>query len=803
MAPSLGALTFLDFPEGCFYYPPWCSSSRSSTRSGPGRSQGDDHGNFLNNATNLPLGSSIAGRIDPADDRDIFRLDLSARTGATDVWIYTTGELDTVGGLHNSAGTLIVFNSDGLIGPNLNNFHIRRNIYPGLYYIQVVSYRNQHVGNYTLHAKAVTDPGNTISTARSLNLSTPTTGNINFAGDTDYFRLDLTENTHLFLYAHSVYGQSIVGYPVDTADKFVLSNTHIRRNGFFVRDQFGPGTHYIKVFTLNIVTSHPVPYTIHAFEESSYPDFLENCQAATISLNNPLVNDSLYGCQWHLRNQTGEDINVEPVWADGIKGEGINIAVVDDGMDFSHTDLRDNVSTSLNHNYSDTESIFNPFAHHGTYVAGVVGARDNSVGVRGVAPRATVYGYNYLVSERTDAERSDAMTRNAAVTAVSNSWGPVEGPGLGEASFFWERAVESGINSGYGGKGTFYAWAAGNGHEEGDNSNLDELANFYAVTAVCAVNDDDTRSNYSEEGANLWVCAPSSDHNAEQRGIVTVENHDRYRDDFGGTSAATPIVSGVAALMRQANQNLTWRDLKLILAASARKNDPANAGWADGARKYGSASATDLYHFNHEYGFGVVDAKAAVDMARGWINVPLFKSETVASGNLGASIPDAPIFGNPTTVTRSLNMNTDINFTEFVEVNVAVRHISFRDVEIELKSPSGAVSKLAVPFNTFADDDPDTGYVTLQGEFRFGSARHLGEDPNGTWELSVTDSIPIIGGTWNSWEIKVYGHTGAPTETSACVTGAPSRTRLPTLGWCRTVRRCLNRKTRLWEQAPR
>ena len=47
-----------------------------------------------------------------------------------------------------------------------------------------------------------------------------------------------------------------------------------------------------------------------------------------------------------------------------------------------------------------------------------------------------------------------------------------------------------------------------------------------------------------------------------------------------GTSAATPIVSGVAALMRQANPNLTWRDLKLILAASARKNDPTNI-WVD------------------------------------------------------------------------------------------------------------------------------------------------------------------------------------------------------------------------------
>ena len=57
----------------------------------------DDHGDALSTATNLPLGSSRAGRIDPGDDQDLFRLDLTGRSGSTDVWIYTTGDLDTVG----------------------------------------------------------------------------------------------------------------------------------------------------------------------------------------------------------------------------------------------------------------------------------------------------------------------------------------------------------------------------------------------------------------------------------------------------------------------------------------------------------------------------------------------------------------------------------------------------------------------------------------------------------------------------------------------------------------------------------
>ena len=287
------------------------------------------------------------------------------------------------------------------------------------------------------------------------------------------------------------------------------------------------------------------------------------------------------------------------------------------------------------------------------------------------------------------------------------------------------------------------------------------------------MNDADKRSSYSEQGANLWICAPSNDYDDEYRGIVTVENSDRYRYDFGGTSAATPIVSGVAALMRQANPNLTWRDLKLILAASARKNDPTNPGWKDGASKYGASSASDRYHFNHEYGFGVVDAKAAVDMAKEWTgSLPPLQSSTMASGSFNFLVPDLPATGVPTTFFDELTLNTnDIDFTEFVEVNVTFSHESFRDLDVELVSPSGARSQLTVAFETVTPDDPtDEDVVPLNGTFRFGSARHLGEDPNGVWRLNVSDHIQSMTGTWDSWSIKVYGHSGTPVDTTDCAT---------------------------------
>ena len=192
--------------------------------------------------------------------------------------------------------------------------------------------------------------------------------------------------------------------------------------------------------------------------------------------------------------------------------------------------------------------------------------------------------------------------------------------------------------------------------------------------------------------------------------------------------------------MRSANTSLTWRDVKLILAASARKNDASDSGWETGAFKYGST--TQRYNFNHEYGFGVVDAKAALDLARSWTNVPTMVQETANSTGSAIAIPDTA-----TTVTSSITMDSDMEFIEFVEINTEFDARSFRDLQVELVSPSGAVSVLAVPL-----PNPKRRYG-LRESFRFGSARHLGERPDGTWTLRITDHVSGGStGTLTSWE---------------------------------------------------
>ena len=746
---------------------------------GPGGAGGqtaDDHGDTFATATPLALGSSISGHVDDGDDWDVFKLDLSAASGTTDVWAYTTGDedTDTVGGLYDSDSTLLSFNDDGFMRGGIRNFSLRRSVSPGVYYVVVVSYGGEPT-DYILHAEAVTDPGNSTDTAARLSVDSPAGGTIDTAGDTGYFRLDFTESTHLIVEARSANLTPIVADLVDAEGREIPLNIYpigVRgvsfraQNGFLILDDFGPGTYYVRVTTSpDSFVPRPVPYYILAIEDTDYADFIEECEDMSRSLNDPQISDPLYGCQWHLDSSNERDINVEPVWADDIKGQGVNIAVVDSGMDYRHEDLKDNVDTSLNFDYTGRGDIYQPFRHHGTHVAGIIAARDNDVGVRGVAPRATVYGYNLLAGLEafTFSNEADAMTRNGVATAVSNnSWGSIDGPGLGPTSSFWELAVNTGITTGYDGKGTFYVFSAGNGHLLGDDSNLDEYVNYYGVTAVCSVDSRDGRAGYSERGANLWVCAPANDRPGVLGGtfgILTTEHSDRYERDFAGTSAAAPIVSGVAALMRSANPDLTWRDLKLILAASARKNDPGSSGWEDGAGKYGSDSATDRYHFNHEYGFGVVDAGAAVALAKEWSNIPPLESSTEVSSQPGLQVPDAPDNGDPTTVTSSLALDTSIGFTEFVEVTVAFRHNSFRDLEIELVSPSGAVSRLAEDFDTYSNS---LGFVLMYGAFRLGSARHLGEDPNGEWQLRVTDRVHVASGILDAWRITVYGHDRTP-----------------------------------------
>ena len=624
---------------------------------------------------------------------------------------------------------------------------------------------------YTLHTRTVREPGNATTDAIPLTLHQAEGGNIDPTNDADYFRIDVTETTPIHLRAVSE-SVDIDGALLDSGGQPLEANFYeetLGRGGvmaFTLRRILDAGTYYVKV--TRSAGAETGPYTILMVDDPVFEALLDKCSGLDTT-----VSDPLFGCQWNLKNTgqlggtAGEDINVEAVWAGGNLGAGISVVIIDTDMDLLHEDLTIDQTRS----YLNADPQVDAALPHATSVAGIVAARDNSLGVRGVAPRATIIGHaGYLPPGffGTPPAVPDALTRNMDVAAVYNmSLGRGLGGGLVKAHGIWESTLQTGVTDGYGSKGVLYVFSAGNGAGEGGNANLLEYINSHHSTTVCAVNDLGQRTTYSEQGANLWVCAPSNDPNRERPGIVTTTNYSGYSDNFGGTSAAAPTVSGVAALVLAANTSLTWRDVKLILAASARKNDATNTGWEQGALEYGSSSLR--YDFNHEYGFGVVDASAAVTLADSWMNLSTYIETTAEWDGPAASIPDLPSLDTAVPLERTVVVGPDLEFTEFVEVNVEFVAVpsandvrEFRELEIELESPSGTVSTLAPAI----DDIMICVFGNrcgLEGGFRFGSAKHLGEDPEGEWTLRITDrktgSTP---GTLESWSLTVYGHRSTP-----------------------------------------
>ena len=514
--------------------------------------------------------------------------------------------------------------------------------------------------------------------------------------------------------------------------------------------------------------------------------------------------DPLYLTQWYLKNTgrltgysglaAGEDLQVENVWASGLRGENIRVAVVDDGLEVTHQDLAPNVVEGASYNYVNDGSwqrgspwplpcYANQF--HGTAVGGVVAARDgNSLGGRGVAPRTSLVGYNAMATDR-DSDMLDALVRDQARNHIyNNSWGAEDNGQFSaptsEAAY--AGTILNGLRNGRNGLGSIYTFAGGNGGAKGDYSVLDGNVNVLGTIPVCATNAAGKRAPYSEPGPNLLVCAPSSDMGQENGSslpdVTTTALRNDYLTTFNGTSAATPMVSGVVALMLQANPNLTWRDVPLVLAKSARQVDPANTGWTN----YGG------YHYNHEYGFGVVDATAAVQLARSWQSVG--GSSTLRqcgpySATVNQAIPETTpvsdaLLQNPFADASSLSKaaingltsrisaaGCGIQHIEHVDVVLtatddtgARAHPSAGDLQITLTSPNGQTSTLTTPhlcYNTSGQRTNCQGLV----DFSFGISRHL-EEPaisgtSGDWTLVAADRRTGNTGRLRNWSITLYG----------------------------------------------
>jgi Ca2+-binding RTX toxin-like protein/subtilisin family serine protease len=463
--------------------------------------------------------------------------------------------------------------------------------------------------------------------------------------------------------------------------------------------------------------------------------------------------------QWHLLNlgQTGGpagiDINVTSVW-DDYDGTGIKVGVYDDSVQYTHHDLNDNYVAArhlvIGGVVQDPQHNEDQGDDHGTRVAGLIAAELNGVGTMGVAYRAQLTGYDAL--DASFSSLSTAMNLQDAFDVVNHSWGFTNRWAdniLSSTYTTFFNGLADAANNGRGGLGTIQVVAAGNSNGYGNNRLLNSastandanFSNSQYVVAVAAVASDGFVARYSEEGASLLISAPSS-------GVVGITTTDPlgtdggnfaespagdYTTGFGGTSAAAPIVTGVVALMLEANPNLGWRDVMQILAYSASGVGGTVIGdtiqgserylWAfNGARDWNGGGL----HFSHDYGFGLVNALAAVRLAETWTGQKTSANDTSVSNTFSSplNIPD----NNATGITFNIQLAAGVT-VETLRIRMGISHTFASDLVITVTSPSGMVSTLQN--RTGGDTDLD-GWTFSSNAFR-------GEDSGGTWTVSVRD----------------------------------------------------------------
>lgn len=525
---------------------------------------------------------------------------------------------------------------------------------------------------------------------------------------------------------------------------------------------------------------------------------------------------------WNLKNTgqnafaqnggvSGADLSMDTVLNEGPFGENVTVAVVDTGLEMCHPDLAPNVDVNGSYNfgargtydrqwYSATElDPFNPenLGDHGTSVAGIIGAvANNGIGGRGVAPMSRLRGFNFLGTSADTEEVlgfSDDKPRSSDVDIFNMSYGTL--PYQGNSSTWTYNLYQRGTTDLRNGRGALYVKAAGNSfydcvnleHDIRDeigcsSSNGGPIQNLPFLVVVGAFNASDTRAGYSSVGSNLWISTPageygdqnpasiSTDQQGKERGYVVLANRGlanqdtlnptgNYISTFNGTSAAAPNASGAIAVLLSVNPNFTWRDIKYILAKTARKIDPniqpvriAFGGATPHILQQGWIQNSAGYNYHNWYGFGAINLDEAVNLARTHQadSLGTFSKSDRHTNQSAMTIPDYDSSGVEARI--AVSGFSDSANIEAVVLSVEGSHSFMPDMGITLISPDGTESIVNQVFNDFLIHDTTLSWNLLSNAF-------YGESPNGEWTLRVVDAAPNDTGTITDWSLEFYHGT--------------------------------------------
>lgn len=479
---------------------------------------------------------------------------------------------------------------------------------------------------------------------------------------------------------------------------------------------------------------------------------------------------------------------------------------------------------------------------HGTAVAGIVAAEGwNDEGGRGVAPASNYAAFKFIIGYA--AEDHAASDVDKLIDQMDGNFDIFNYSYAYPQCVFWDdyddviEAQKAGVADLRGTLGANYVQSAGNFYRGIDDETCQLTPRYYygntnataslstpykIVTAAVAA--DGVKASYSTPGSGIWIsglggegqydidpdltdavqdiqyfpgiyttdigdCSSGISYrniawqvkNAFNYGFDRVFNPTcDYTNEMNGTSSAAPMVSGVVALMLEANPNLTWRDVKYILAITARQIDydpllnelyhPDPSGLTSfGAYMYDEKwiennAFPSRRWFSNWYGFGLVDAEAAVTMASSWIPAPL--------GPLGTYVRTEDALGNwnhtDATVTPITEDEDMLTYTELiipgvqsltieaVQVKLTTNHPNPEQLAIHLLSPAGTESRLILAQSNIVAPavGPNTYYFLSNAFLDEDSGAGIGE-----WKLRIYDSVEdALTGNVTSWGVNIHGH---------------------------------------------
>ena len=467
----------------------------------------------------------------------------------------------------------------------------------------------------------------------------------------------------------------------------------------------------------------------------------------------------------------GDDLHILDVYHRVLgnrSGTPTIVQVVDMGVELKHEDLDVDLEDSFNavtkgHDPTPTGSVSKSdpasplYTGHGTAVAGIIAAKtNNGLGVRGIVPRARIAGSNWLedqsLGELDRVWYSGISDDN--ITVCNNSWGTYY---LRDNSF--ERILALGTQQLRHGKGRVYVFAAGNARETYGNSNLSYLTNNPYVITVASLNAADKYASYSNPGSNVLVSAYGGEHYYTaptimttsltgesyyqdelngRKGVITVDedSNKSYTYAMNGTSAAAPMVSGSIALVLDACPELSWRDIRWLIATSATRIDKTDSDWiTNGAG----------LHFNVNYGYGKINPLKMIDMCRSSFFEPLRELHTSkVTQEYNENIPDTNM-----TIRKRIHFSESMKI-EWVGLTMDTTHPFAGDLEVNLISPTGTKINIISP--------TELRFAAYDGGFRFSSVGFIDEDSQGDWYVEITDRLPKDAGVLKSLSLEVQGH---------------------------------------------